>query len=110
MTKITAQTTWLIEALDADTNQHVSEFLGESLGNEDLRVCKESDGTEHNLWELPSYAHLQTLIRNASKSGLRFKAFERHTLNGFVYIAPAWAQPGFKKKARKPKLVAASRL
>lgn len=110
MTKITAQTTWLVETLDADTNQRISEFLGESLGNEDLRVCKEPNGTEHKLWELPDYAHLQTLIRNAKTFNLRFKTFERHTQNGFVYLAPSWAQPARKKKINKQKLVAAGRL
>lgn len=110
MTKITAQTIWLIEVWDADTNERISQFLGESLGNEDLRECKENDGTPHKLWELPDYAHLQTLIRNTATFNLRFKTFERHTPNGFVYEAPSWAQPKHKKKIHRPKLIAASRL
>lgn len=110
MTIITAKTAWLVEPLNAYTNECISSQMRESLGNEDICVRKEPDGTEHHLWELQNYATLQVLLRNAKILNFKFRTFEQHTPNGFVYIAPLWAQPQPKKKLRKPKLIAASRL
>ena len=111
MTKITAQTIWLVEPRDNATNERIASFLRESQANEDAAIIRDIRGIEHNLWTMPSYEKLQMLICSANNLGLKFKVWERHTPNGIIYEAPSWAQiPKKKRTRRKIVLQAASRL
>ncbi|OGY39282.1 MAG: hypothetical protein A2418_00335 [Candidatus Brennerbacteria bacterium RIFOXYC1_FULL_41_11] len=103
-------TQWLVEPLDDWTNQKVATFLIESQGNEDMVICNDSSGKPHNLWLIPDYAKLCVLNKSATGTGLRYKVYERHTPNGFVYLAPIWAQPQKRKKRRLEVLQTATRL